>query len=194
MNRSTAFLASLAILPFVCLTACGSDDSDGSSASAKTATTAAETTAAAPAATTTATATTAAPATTTAPVTKAEAVATCHKDFDPFIANLRKLNKEVADGPHYERYSALMRKLIDRYGTLRSLDLFSASCNSEVQMQISSARLIHVGAYVGWQACHKSGDHAVCAKTVADLKKNRREAVRLTSAAVKGFRNVTAGS
>jgi hypothetical protein len=192
MSRTTAFLATLAIVPFAGLTACWSDDSDGSSASANAATTAAATTAAAPAATTAAPATTTAPA--PAPATKAEAVATCHKDFDPFIANLRKLNKEVADGPNHKRYSALMRQLINRYGTLRNLDAFSVSCNNEVQMQISSARLIYVGAYVNWEACHKSGDHAVCAKTVADLKKNRREAVRLTNAAVKGFRNVTAGS
>lgn len=194
MNRTTAFLAVLAVLPFAGLTACGSDDSDGSSASANGSTTAAETTTAAPAASTPAPATTSAPASTTAPAktpapaTKAEAVAVCHKNFDPYVETLRKLNKEAA-APNHQHYNALVKQLIARYGKLRTLDTYSPSCDAKVQAQLSGARLIHVGAYFSWKECHKSDD---CAKTIAELKKNRRQAVKLTNAAVKGFHKVNA--
>ena len=182
MNRMTAFLAVLAILPFAGLTACGSDDSDGPSASASGSTTAAETTAAAPAATT------AAPTTTTTPATKAEVVATCHKVFDPFIANLRKINREVSGQLDYKHYRVLTRQLMARYTTLNDGQIPSASCQNEVNMQISNARLIHVIALLSWEKCRKEG--GMCAKVIAELKTNRRESVKLTNAAVRGFRNV----
>jgi hypothetical protein len=189
MSRITAFLVVLAVLPLAGLTACGSDDSDGSSASATTPT---ETTAAAPAATTVAPATTAAPATTTtkaAPATKVEAVAVCHKDFDPFIANLRKLNNEVAGGPDYKSYTALTNQLIARYSKLHSLDTYSPSCEIKVNQVISNARLFYVGGLLNWEKCRKEGS---CAKTIAEITKFRDYPVELTSTAVKGFHKVTA--
>ncbi len=116
-------------------------------------------------------------------------MAVCHKNFDPFIANLRKLNNEIASGPEYKRYIALTNQLIARYGKLLSLPPYSPSCENEVQVQISGARLIYVGGYFNWKECRKTGD---CAKTIADLKKYRLEAAKNINAAVKGFHKVTA--
>jgi pyruvate/2-oxoglutarate dehydrogenase complex dihydrolipoamide acyltransferase (E2) component len=198
VHRTIAVLAAFAVLISAGLTACGSDNSDGSSASANGSTAAAETTAAAPAATTPAP-TTPAPATTpttttSTPPTAAEnakALASCHKILDPFVVELRAIDKEVAAGPHYKRYSTIVNKFVNSHGQINAATIPSASCETEVDKPISDARWFHGITVLLWTKCRKAGD---CSRFTPGFKKRWRQAERRAKAAAKGFKNVTAGS
>jgi hypothetical protein len=192
VHRTSAALAALVICASTVQTACGSDDSADSSASSKAATTnvapaapAPETTAAAPASTTTAASTTAA----AAPKSNAQVRAICHKTFDPFIAQLRKIDKQVAGKPNYKAYSAMNAKLTARYGELRSNQIPSSTCQHEVNVVITTARLTHADALLAWTQCR--ADHS-CSKLMAVLRTQWRAARKATRDAAKGFSKVTA--
>jgi hypothetical protein len=188
VHRTSAALTALVIMASAGLTACGSDDSGNSSA----AQTAATTTAAAPAAPAPET-TAAAPASTTTPAapkkSNAQVVAICHKTFDPFIAELRKIDKQVAGKPNYKTYNAMTTKLEARYAKLRSAQIPSSTCQHQVNVVITSARLAHLGALQIWRQCRERND---CKKTMVTLRKQWRDAHKATNDAVKGFAKVTA--
>jgi hypothetical protein len=191
--RTIAVLAAFAVLIFAGLTACGSDNSDGSSASANGSTAIAKTTAAAPAATTPAPTTTPTTTTSTPPTAaeNAKALASCHKVLDPFVVELRAIDKEVAAGPHYKRYSAIVNKFVNGHAQVNTATIPSASCETEVDKPIAEARWFQGITVLLWTKCRKAGD---CSRFMPGFKKRWRQAERRTKAAAKGFNNVTAGS
>jgi hypothetical protein len=190
VHRTSAAIAALVICASTVQTACGSDDSAESSASSKAATTnvapaapaapAPETTAAAPASTTTPAA---------SPKVNAQVRATCHKTFDPFIAELRKIDKQVTSKPNYKTYSAMGRKLEANYSKLRTSQIPSSTCQHEVNVVITTARLAHMSSIELWKQCRAEGS---CSKTMVTLRKQWRIARKATNDADKGFAKVTA--
>jgi hypothetical protein len=186
VHRTSAALTALVIFASAGLTACGSDDSGDSSAAQTAATTTAapaapapETTAAAPASTTTA----------AAPKSDAQVVAICHKTFDPFIVELGKIDKQLAAKPNYRTYNASTRTLTARYTKLRSDQIPSSTCQHQVNVLISTARITHLGALLLWKQCR---ERQACRKTMVTLRKQWRDAHKATTDAAKGFAKVTA--
>jgi ABC-type branched-subunit amino acid transport system substrate-binding protein len=173
VSRTAAVLAVLAVLV---LTACGSNDSGGSTGSGKGAATNPATTAQAskPAA--------------SAPANKT-VVARCHQAFDPFIAELRQINSDVAATPNYTAYSAATRKLKSDYVKFDVAAIPSPSCQSAIGAPAAGAYALHVTASETWAKCTKRQS---CSATLVKLKQQWRKASRLTEAADKAFDTVTA--
>jgi hypothetical protein len=189
MNRSVAVLAVLACFAVAGLTACGSDDSGGSSTADSAAATSAKTTEApvpAPASSETTP-----PATTSTEGTSdtATVVAKCHELFDPVIAQLRKI-KQMVDGiPRFVTYRAATKKLAARYEALDVQSIPSKSCLNSVSIPIATAHLSFYGAGNFWLDCRKRGD---CAKVMPKIKKQWRDARKLVDKGSDGFAKVTA--
>lgn len=182
MSRTGALLAVLAILALAALTACGSSDSGGSSTSDKSAATSAETTAAAPA-------TAASAPTTTAPTGKnATVVTACHKAFDPFIAELREINNDLAAVPTYYPYLAATRKLKRDYRKFDLKKIPSTSCQTAVGGPAAGAFGVHVMATERWTKCIERHD---CIATIVRLHTQWAKATKLTNDATKAFNTVT---
>jgi hypothetical protein len=192
MSRSVAVIAVLACFAVAILTACGSDDS-GSSTANNAVATSAETTA--PAATETpaptATTTETAPAaSTTSPKStdKATVVASCHKVFDPLLAQLHKIEATVDGTPRFVAYRAATNKLLADYRTFKASSIPSTSCLTAVSVPTTQAYLAHLGAANAWLACRKDDK---CAKTMPEIKKEWRKARKLIAKADRGFESVT---
>jgi hypothetical protein len=168
MLRSTAVAAVLAVS---LLSACGSSGSGGATTSKATAT---------------------APAPTPAPASSAGqegVIAKCHQAFDPFIAELRKVDESRKNASDFAAYQEATRKLTSLYSHFNLKAVPSPSCYKAVGDPAAEAYKVHLSAVQSWSQCTKK--HG-CGGVTAGLKAQWSKATKATDAATKAFATVTA--
>jgi hypothetical protein len=177
MSRPVALIAVFAFFVVTSLTACGSSDSNGSSTTDNAAATTTKTTA--PAAATTSQSTTDA----------ATVVTKCHEVFDPFLAQIHKIEQIVDGTPRFVTYRAATNKLLADYTAFEVKTIPSTSCLNAVSIPTTNAYLTHLAAMKTWTECRKRD---TCAKAMPMIEQQWRDARKFADKAGKGFEAVTA--
>jgi hypothetical protein len=115
-------------------------------------------------------------------------VAACHRSFDPFLAELRQINNDLAATPKYDAYLTATRKLKSDYVKFDVNKIPSTSCQVAVGGPAAGAYVMHLTASQSWTKCSKRHD---CSATLVRLKKRWEKATKLTILASQAFATVT---
>jgi hypothetical protein len=180
--------AVLLVLVVSVLTACGSDDSGGSSTSDK---------AAAPSAQTSTQTTTPAAATSTettqvaaTPEKNATVVAQCHAVFDPYLTMLHGIRDTVDGAPEFKAYITAVDAMVKDFSSnINDVKMPSTSCQKSVLGPLTASYIRYYNASLTWRECRK---RKRCAAAMPDLKKQWKQASTFLASADKGFSSVTA--